>query len=185
MFYKNNILILLDFKDNPNLNNKSKKNLKNFIKKHNIILSVSDIFKNILEIGNFYRQGMDTLKLVYDLNLEGNIFFYEDLKFYHLLYRTGLNKELLNFCSDGLLKIIQYDKENDTEYYETLKTYIEKDSNAVQSADKLFIHRNTMNYRLNKIKEIGNINLDNGEEIFRLNMSIKILEYLSNACSLK
>ncbi|WP_257490513.1 helix-turn-helix domain-containing protein [Anaerosalibacter massiliensis] len=42
------------------------------------------------------------------------------------------------------------------------------------------MHRNTMNYRLNKIREIGNIALDNSEEIFRLNMSIKILEYILN-----
>lgn len=185
LFYKNNILILLDFKDDSSLSDKAQESLKNFIKENNIILWVSDIFENILEIGHFYRQGIDTLKLIYDLDLKGNVFFYEDLKFYHLLNKTGLDKELLNFCNDGLFKIIQYDEDNNTEYYKTLKTYIEEDRNVVQSANKLFIHRNTMNYRLDKIRKIGNLNLDNGEEIFKITMSIKILEYLLSAENLK
>lgn len=42
-----------------------------------------------------------------------------------------------------------------------------------------------MNYRLNKIKEIGNIDLDNGDEIFGLSMSIKILDYLESVNLLK
>lgn len=185
LFYKNNILILLDFKDDSSLSNKTKESLKNFIKENNIILFVSDVFENILEISHFYRQGIDTLKLIYDLDLKGNVFFYEDLKFYHLLNKTGLDKDLLNFCNNGLFKIIQYDEDNNTEYYKTLKTYIEEDRNAVQSANKLFIHRNTMNYRLDKIRKIGNLNLDSGEEIFKITMSIKILEYLLSAENLK
>ena len=66
-----------------------------------------------------------------------------------------------------------------------MKAYIEEGGNVVQSANKLFIHRNTMNYRLNKIKEIGNIDLDNGDEIFGLSMSIKILDYLESVNLLK
>lgn len=178
LFYKNNILILLDFKNNSKLNSNIKAKLNNFIQKHSIILSASNSFSNILEISEHYKQGMDTLELAYTLDLKGNIFYYEDLVFYHLLYKIDSDKELLNLCNNGLLKLIQYDKENDTEYYETLKTYIEEDRNGVRSAKKLFIHRNTMNYRLNKIKEMGNMTLDNGEEIFKLNMSMKILEYL-------
>ena len=185
LFYKNNVLILLDFKENSNLNHESKNKLKNFIKEHNLILSVSNSFTNILKIGDYYKQGMDTLELVYNLDLKGNIFFYENLKFYHLLHRSNLDKELLNFCSEGLIKILQYDKENNSEYYRTLKAYIEEGGNVVQSANKLFIHRNTMNYRLNKIKEIGNIDLDNGDEIFGLSMSIKILDYLESVNLLK
>ncbi len=55
----------------------------------------------------------------------------------------------------------------------TLKTYIEEDKNSIETSNKLFIHRNTTNYRLNKIKEITNIDLNNGDELFRITMSIK------------
>jgi DNA-binding PucR family transcriptional regulator len=90
---------------------------------------------------------------------------------------TNPNIDLLNFCSDGLLKLIDYDKKNNTEYFKTLKAYIAADKNAVQTAKNMYIHRNTINYRLNKIKEIANLDLENGDEIFRLTMSMKILEF--------
>ena len=177
LFYKDHILILVDLKKDSSINPDTKKKLVEFLEKHGIILAVSSSFHNILDMQNSYKQCKDTLDLTSILDLNGNIFFYEDLKFYHLLYNTDPNINLLNFCSDGLLKLIDYDKDNNTEYYKTLKAYIAADKNAVQTAKNMYIHRNTMNYRLNKIKEITNLNLDNGDEVFRLTMSMKILEF--------
>lgn len=177
LFYKDHILILVDLKKDSSISPDTKKRLVDFLEKHDITLAVSSNFHNILDIGNSYKQCKDTLELVSKLNLNGNVFFYEDFKFYHLLCNTNPNINLLNFCSDGLLKLIDYDKENNTEYFKTLKAYIAADKNAVQTAKNMYIHRNTINYRLNKIKEISNLDLDNGDEIFRLTMSMKILEF--------
>ena len=53
-----------------------------------------------------------------------------------------------------LKPLIDYDANNDTDYTETLECYIESGCNVSEVAQRLFIHRNTVNYRLRKIREI-------------------------------
>lgn len=54
----------------------------------------------------------------------------------------------------SLQLLLQKDKENNTELYETLKMYFLCENNVMKTASKLFIHRNTLVYRLNQIREI-------------------------------
>jgi len=51
--------------------------------------------------------------------------------------------------------------------------------NLVASADDLFIHRNTMNYRLSKIQELISVDIYNRDCYMTLYFSYKILEYIS------
>ncbi len=62
---------------------------------------------------------------------------------------------------EGLtLPIKNYDEKYNTELFETAVIYIEKDGNIIDTANALFIHKNTVRYRLEKIKEI--LDMDSG-----------------------
>ncbi len=60
----------------------------------------------------------------------------------------------------GLRRLRTYDQQNHTEYGETLLSYLVHERNVVETAQALFIHRNTLTYRINKIHEIARLNLD-------------------------
>ena len=77
---------------------------------------------------------------------------------------------------DKLLDLQKTDREQNTEYMLTLRTYLEENLNATQAASLLFIHRSTFLYRLDKIKNILDSGLDDPEEIFYLNLSFRLLE---------
>ncbi len=79
-------------------------------------------------------------------------------------------------CHEGLLRLVRYDEENHTEYVLTLKTYLREHMNATQAARELFIHRSTFLYRLDRIREILRSDLDDPEEIFYLELSLRLLE---------
>lgn len=68
-------------------------------------------------------------------------------------------------CHEGLLELKKHDKENQTQYMETLRVYLEQHLSATQAARELFIHRSTFLYRLDRIKEILQSELDDPEEI--------------------
>lgn len=79
-------------------------------------------------------------------------------------------------CHEGLLELKKHDEENQTQYMETLRVYLEQHLSATQAARELFIHRSTFLYRLDRIKEILQSELDDPEEIFYLELSLRLLE---------
>lgn len=79
-------------------------------------------------------------------------------------------------CHERLLDLQQTDKEQNSEYMLTLRTFLEENLNATQASARLFIHRSTFLYRLDKIKSILDSGLDDPEEIFYLNLSFRLLE---------
>ena len=56
---------------------------------------------------------------------------------------------------------------------------LKNNQNSTLTAKDLFIHRNTMLYRINKIKELTNIDFSNTEETFQVLLSYKIMNYIN------
>lgn len=56
-----------------------------------------------------------------------------------------------------------------TEYYRTLRVYLEENLNATQTARELYIHRSTLLYRLERIREILDSDLTDPDELLYLN----------------
>ena len=69
-------------------------------------------------------------------------------------------------CHEGLLELKKHDEENQTQYMETLRVYLEQHLSATQAARELFIHRSTFLYRLDRIKEILQSELDDPGRFF-------------------
>ena len=81
-----------------------------------------------------------------------------------------------DLCSAGLEKLLRYDAEHpEMELAKTLEMYYACKFNAAEAAKKLFIHRTTMFYRLNKIQEIAEIDHDHPEVRFHLMLSFALL----------
>lgn len=78
-------------------------------------------------------------------------------------------------CHEGLLKLRQLDKKNHTEYIPTLKVYLEQHLSATQAARQMFVHRSTFLYRIERIREILQSELTDPEELFYLELSLRLL----------
>lgn len=71
---------------------------------------------------------------------------------------------LQNMIDETIGPIITYDRVHHTEYLKVLRMYIETDSGIQEIANALFMHRNTINYRIGKIKDILQKDLSSMEE---------------------
>ena len=76
-----------------------------------------------------------------------------------------------------LTELIQYDRQNGTQYYETLLAYLIAERNIPKTAEALIIHRTTLTYRLKKISELIKVNLDDPNQRQYLLLSFFILEH--------
>ncbi len=77
-------------------------------------------------------------------------------------------------CHEGVLRLREYDKEHGTEYENTLRIWLDNAQNAVHASQELFIHRSTFLYRLDKIREIMDCELDDPEELLYISMSLRL-----------
>lgn len=134
---------------------------------------ISYPFFEILKLKDAYEQA--GIGLIYGNNNPGNSNFCND---YVIDYIKNVLKR--NIYTDikhkGLDILKKYDKIHNTNYYETLKLYLELERNQIKTAEALFIHRNTMVYRINRIHEILGIDLGDVKTRMHLIMSYLLEE---------
>ena len=91
------------------------------------------------------------------------------------------DEDLVNSCCHPALEqLASYDAQKGMELFDTLRAYTEAGFNKVRAAQMLFIHRNTINYRLQQIERICNVDLSNEELLFTLQLSFRIYAYQKN-----
>lgn len=97
--------------------------------------------------------------LAYGQHHKKDIFCFENCA---LDYMRGMiaeeKKKILE--PEGIQQLKVYDRKNHTEYLQTLLIYLKHERNVVETAEALFIHRNTLAYRIKKIEEITELNLN-------------------------
>lgn len=77
----------------------------------------------------------------------------------------------------ALAAIREHDRKYKTDYYQTLFCFLRNERRHQQTAEELFIHRNTLFLRLEKIQELWPLDLDNTEERFYLLFSFYQNQY--------
>ena len=81
------------------------------------------------------------------------------------------NCEVDSLLHPALDIIERYDRENQTDLLRTLKVYLENDCNAQKCGRLLFLHRNSLVYRVHRIQEISGCDLSNPTERSYLRVS--------------
>lgn len=104
--------------------------------------------------------------------------YFEEIGVYRFFYEFGNDIELKDFVMEILGELIQHDEENNSDYVNTLQVYLEEGGNIGETAQKLYVHRNTIKYRITKVEEILNIDLEDTNTVFNLQFAFKIRKYL-------
>ena len=107
-----------------------------------------------------------------------NIKHYDDLGLYRILAFEGLQDELIEFCSDTIKPLIEYDKINNSELIKTLKIYFECDGNMKKISEKMYMHYNTIIYRVQQIKDITGLDIENGDSRLNLEIALKAMDLI-------
>lgn len=55
--------------------------------------------------------------------------------------------------------LVEHDRERRSDLVKTLKVYLDAGANASEAADRLFLHRNSMLYRLSRVEKLTGLNL--------------------------
>lgn len=87
------------------------------------------------------------------------------LGFFRMFVKVSDKKELLSYVPESLQKLYEYDKQKNGSLIETLECFLNNKQSLKQTSKKMFVHYRTVSYRLEKIKEISDMDFDNPAEM--------------------
>ncbi|MFZ7120341.1 MAG: PucR family transcriptional regulator [Eubacteriaceae bacterium] len=170
IIYKNNIVFLHEKKD-------ISKDVVEFLKSVKMSAGISECFYNLKDIKKYFMQTLRTLEIGYKLKRDEIIYNYNDYQIYHMLSLCDELGDIEEFCHSSLLKLIEYDKNKHTDFTQTLYKYIICGRSQKEAATELFLHRSSLLYRINKIEEIMQVDLNDYKSFFHIQLSFELLKY--------
>jgi len=112
-----------------------------------------------------------------------NLVFYRECMLDNMLRLCEKNFDLRLLCRSDVYQLWEYDKKHNTSYVDSLYVYLSTGKNLIESAKRMFVHRNTFVYRIGKILELI------GEDAFRSDnstlevlLSCIVINHLKNQC---
>lgn len=141
-------------------------------------VGVSEVLSGALTIRAGFDQAQSALQIGSLLHPDESCFSYEkDWIFQKLLHHFS-QAELMDIYKQYLGVLEDYDTQNQSELLPTLESYLEHFLNTAQTAKALYIHRNTMIYRIGQIEELLGIDLADSDTIYRLQTAFYIKKLL-------
>lgn len=160
------------------LANQVRKGVNNALKDVTVSVGVGRTCDRVTDLHQSYTQAKQAL--LYGRNVWGrnHTFHFDDLGVYRLLCRYPDRGELNVFCQEMIGPLIEYDKVNSSDLIESLEKYFVNDGDIPRTSAALFVHPNTLRYRLRRIEKILGEDLSSGETRGNLFVAIKIWRLL-------
>jgi hypothetical protein len=117
-----------------------------------------------------YQEALRALEVRQNSRQRSGTTFFDDLGLYRILGPGNDLRELEDFVREWLGQLIDYDAGHDTELVETLSRYFDCGGNYDDAAAALTVHRSTLRYRLQRIREISDRDLADVDT--RLNLQV-------------
>jgi sugar diacid utilization regulator len=138
-----------------------------------IIFGVGNICASARNIHRSFQEAKSALELGQLFNLNEKIVSFNELGVMRLLLKLE-QQELEDFRTEVLGALLKYDQENNLHLEETLLSYLAADGDLNLAGDRLFLHPNTLRYRLKKAAEVLDLDLTSLENRMNLYIALKI-----------
>jgi sugar diacid utilization regulator len=102
---------------------------------------------------------------------------FEETGAYRLLLHTP-PAELQHFYGGTVSPLVDYDEQYETELVRTLESFLDADGNYAKTAEKLFTHRHTIRYRLDRVRELSGLDVGSSDGRERLSLGLKAMRVL-------
>lgn len=179
VIYEDTIVFLISRAMYQNLSEYELSQFSNYLTANHLKAGISNFFQYLEDTSRFYRQAVDSVHLGLKLKDPAPIYYYSDYYLYQMLeiYEKA-DTQIRFLIHPGLMKLYLYDQKKNSDFIATLIEYLAHPGQPSKIAENLHIHKNTLLYRMGKIKEITNCDFIEGEDFMNFNLSVRIMQYL-------
>ena len=143
-----------------------------------VAVGIGQVAREISAWRTSYRDAVQALDLARRLQTDTPLYI-GDLGVYQLILSLSDREKLLEFCNRTLGALIEYDHRQHADLIKTLEAFFACHGNLSQTAEMLIVHRNTLLYRMNRINEIAQIDLNRPETRLALHLALTIRRLLT------
>ena len=86
--------------------------------------------------------------------------------------------ELQGFFHETVAPLVAYDEQYETELVRTLESFLDADGNVARTAERLFTHRHTIRYRLERVRDLTELDVSSSDGRERLSLGLKAMRVL-------
>jgi len=144
-----------------------------------VSVGIGRLHKGVEGLKTAHREAEQAVSLGIRLFGRGTTTYFGDLGLYRLLLSIQGNSEVRTFYHETLGKLLEYDRKNNSELVKTLDVFFTSRGSPTEAAERLHLHRNTLLYRLHRIREISGLDLDDPEIRLSLHLALRIGQSLS------
>ena len=173
MFY-----VLNDFSDDEieSIAEKIQSEKERYISVNKLYVAVSKTNNKLKSLPKTYQIVLRMLRLA--VRTDMTPMFYDRLEVQKLILAVDDISLLESIYNENLKKLEVYDRDNGTDYMSFLRLYLKYDGSVQRVAQETFVHRNTINYQLAKIKKILGNSLKTFEERFKIILAFEVRDVL-------
>ncbi|MEK4425067.1 PucR family transcriptional regulator [Solibacillus sp. FSL K6-1523] len=118
----------------------------------NFLYAVGKYVSHIQTVKNSYTTANDTLEIRW--KSQELSCFYEDLHLHHLILHLQKSPSVMDMIAETIYPLIEYDQKHNSQLVETLKVYLQTNGLKKETSERLFIVRQTLYHRLEKIEQL-------------------------------
>lgn len=126
-------------------------------------IGIGSAYTDLKMIGKSFKEANTALSIAKKFDRKGSIVFFEDVGMHRILAMIQNTEDIRDFCNDFLKDLKNSDPDNTNMLLETLHNYLLCDCAIKITAQKMFLHPNTVAYRIKKIKQIIKCDLESAE----------------------
>ena len=141
-------------------------------------IGVGKVTRSARCIAKSYNQALKLERLQHLRGREGELALYDNSGVDKLLLAVPDRDILADFYDDSVGPLVEYDRVNGTDLTETLRVYFRYSGSVKETAASMFVHRNTVSYKLNKIEDILGVNLSDFAVREFLSVGLQVREVL-------
>ncbi|WP_418666623.1 PucR family transcriptional regulator [Allofournierella sp.] len=154
------------------------KKFDGYLKKKKLVCGVSDPLRDLFAFRRYREQALNAVRLrQYLMETQRNYVFYDEVKVYDLLSQIP-RSELMYYCGRQAYELYQYDQAQQTCYLNTLMVYLQTNRSVNATARYLHVHRNTINYRISKMRELFQLDLESFSVTNQILLSCQLIKLM-------
>lgn len=142
--------------------------LRAFGEQHGILIAQSGPFHSLRQVGDACAQAARTLSLFRRLNPDDKdrpaLVCYRDMVRWDLVDCYSQNNPIDSFAPASYLQMKEGDRKNNMNNCYVARIYIENGCSVAQTAKQLFMHKNSVLYRIERIKNLYGIDFSDRQE---------------------
>lgn len=171
-----NFILLINAKLEEGLCGKLVNLIGFYLSEFDVTIGFSLGFSDPLALSTYYYQAVSATRLGGLTDRDSKVFHYGDVVGYDVLEKYGSREQRLSICHPAIFILLEHDRDKKMNLLPTLKVFVECLGDTAQAADRLFLHRNSLYYRLKQIMALTGVDLADEHVRSHITLSIRILE---------